>query len=197
MMATPTVGMSPLGQFLFILVGILRYHRYLFSFYIVQYFTKAFLQIGLTVALVTLVSWGISYFLVKYTVSNIEKHNRFDIFNDSDDDDDEEECNDDKKNDPDYQVEHDESSDDSESEYEIDPKEIADLEINKKLFIENIEKYYNDYNDYKDKFDSPSDDDTDDSDDTDYSDSDYSDDTDYSDDSDDSDEEYNNVFVDN
>ena len=79
--------------------------------------------------------------------------------------------------------EHDESSDDSESEYEIDPKEIADLDINKKLFIENIEKYYNDFNDYKNKFDSPSDDDTDDSDDTDYS--------------DDSDEEYNNVFVDN
>ena len=139
--------MSPLGQFLFILIGILRFHKFLFNFYIIRYLAKAFLQIALTVALVTLISWGISYLLVPYTLSNIEKHNRFDIFNDSDDEDeddedDDDEDDDDEDNDPDYQVDDSESSDDD--DYEIDNGEIDNIKTSNFL-IENIDKGYNVY----------------------------------------------------
>ena len=148
--------MTPFGNILFLLIQAVHHRNYLWDCGIMYFLGKLSLAITLSIVMATVMAWIVSYLSTNLLVSQMEQHNRFDIYNDfsdseySDDDseysDDDSEYSDDDSEYIDGDSDHiDDDSDhiDDDSEYdEMDSEEMDDSNTSNFL-IENIDKGYN------------------------------------------------------
>lgn len=150
--------MNPLGNILFLLIQAVHHRNYLWDCGIMYFAGNLLLAIIVSIVIATVAGWIVSYLSTNLLVSQMEQHNRFDIFNDVEESDNDDSSDNSDDSDSEYSDDDSDYSDDDSDYSDDDSEELDDLKINKKIFIENIGKKYNDFNN---KFDHSSDDDTD------------------------------------
>jgi hypothetical protein len=111
--------MNPLGNILFLLIQAVHHRNYLRDCGIMYFLGKLLLAITLSIVVATVAGWIVSYLSTNLLISQMEQHNRFDIYNDVEENDDDEDS-DYSESDSDYSNEDndysDEDSDYSESD---------------------------------------------------------------------------------